>query len=298
MHTALDRRRGILLMLGAMALFAVMDAGLKWLSPHYPALQVAALRAWVSLPFIVIYISWRGRWAGMWKVRWGLHLIRAGLGIGMLALFTFGLREMPLSEAYALIFIAPAMITVLAIPVLGEKVDAARWFAIGVGFIGVLVVLRPGGAQLVSLGALAILVSALCYSISAVMVRVILRTDSNESLIFWLMLMVGVGATLMGWRQWKPILSEHWPVLAGIGVIGFAAQVMMTEAFRLGEASMIAPHEYSNLIWALGLDWLIWQQWPGPMTFIGAGIIALSGIALLRKESKSLSPEVLESERP
>jgi drug/metabolite transporter (DMT)-like permease len=288
-----DRRRGIQLMLMAMLLFAGMDAGLKWLSPHYPALQVAALRAWVSLPFIILYITWRKKWAGMLNIRWSLHLLRAALGIAMLALFTYGLRDMPLSEAYAIVFIAPAMITLLAIPILKEKVSASRWIAIGAGFLGVLVVLKPGGTQLISHAALAMLIAALCYSISAVMVRVVLRTDSNESLIFWLMLMVGIGATAISLHEWKAILFEHWWVLLGIGLLGFAAQVLLTEAFRLGEASMIAPYEYTNLIWALGIDWLIWQQWPGLSTLLGAAIIAISGIFLLRKESQPL-----ESERP
>jgi drug/metabolite transporter (DMT)-like permease len=293
MHSAADRQRGIYLMLVAMLLFAGMDAGLKWLSPHYPSLQVAALRAWVSLPFIIIYITWRRKWAGMLNIRWSLHLIRAALGIAMLALFTYGLRDMPLSEAYAIVFIAPALITLFAIPILKEKVSGTRWIAIAVGFIGVSVVLKPGGSKLISTGALAMLVAALCYSISAVMVRVVLRTDPNESLIFWLMLMVGVGATAMSVTSWKPILSEHWWVLLAIGVFGFAAQVLLTEAFRLGEASMIAPYEYTNLIWALGIDWVVWQQWPGLSTLTGAAIIAVSGMFLLRKES-----EPLESERP
>jgi drug/metabolite transporter (DMT)-like permease len=122
------------------------------------------------------------------------------------------------------------------------------------------------------------------YALSAITVRVLHRTDSSQSMVFWVMLMTGVGATLLAWPQWVPLrLADAW-VIAGIGLAGFLGQVAVTEAFRSGEASVIAPFEYTALAWGLGLDWLIWQTLPDGWTFVGAGIIVVSGLYLIRRE--------------
>jgi drug/metabolite transporter (DMT)-like permease len=276
--------RGILAMLLAVFMLSLMDAGLKALTPHYPATQVAAMRALFSLPLVIAYVIWRGALPGLWRVRWPLHLLRGVLGIAMLSLFAFALRDLPLSEAYAIFFIAPLLITVLSVPVLGERVDRARWVAIAVGLVGVLVVLRPTGEGVLTLGGLAVLVAAFCYAVSAVMVRVVSRTDSSESQVFWLMTMVGLGAGALAAPNWVGIRLEDGWVLLGVAVSGFFGQLAITEAFRHGEASAIAPFEYSALAWALLLDWSLWRTLPDGFTLLGAAIIVASGIYLVRRE--------------
>ena len=284
-------RRGIGAMLLAMAMFSFMDTGLKLLSPHYPALQVAAMRALSSLPLVVAYVAWRGAFGTLWRVRWPLHFLRGLLGIGMLSLFAFGLRDLPLAEAYSLVFVAPVIITALSVPVLGERVERARWIAIGVGLFGVLVVLRPTGDGLFTLGGLAVLAAALCYSVSAITVRIVGRTDSSESQVFWLMTMVGVGAGALAAPSWVAIRPEDAWVLLGVAVTGFFGQLFITEAFRHGEASAIAPLEYSAMAWAVALDWLLWKTLPDEITLLGAGIIIASGIYLVRRERVHLESE-------
>ena len=164
--------RSIVAMLIAVGFFALMDAVLKTLSARYPALQIAALRGLTALPLVLIYIAWRGAWHTMRRVRWPLHLLRGALGIVMLTLFTVGVRELPLSAAYTLFFIAPLLITALSVPVLKERVPAAHWWAIAAGFVGVLIALRPSGqdlqAGLATTGGLAVLGAALCYAVAAV----------------------------------------------------------------------------------------------------------------------------------
>lgn len=276
---------GIAAMLFAVLMFAVMDTGLKLLAAHYPAMQVAALRAMASLPLVCAYVAWRGAFGTVLRVRWRLHLLRGVLGIAMLAAFAFGLRELPLANAYSIFFVSPMLITVLSVPLLKERVDAARWIAIGVGMAGVLVVLRPTGAGLMTLGSLAILFSAACYALSSVLVRILGRTDSSESMVLWLMVMVSIGAGVLAAPAWVPVRLEHGWILAGIAVTGFLGQVAITHAFRHGEASAIAPFEYSALAWGIGLDWLLWQVLPDGFTLLGAGIIIASGIYLVRRES-------------
>ncbi len=283
--------RGILAMLVAVFMLTLMDAGLKTLSPHYPATQVAAMRALFSLPLVVAYVVWRRAVSTLWKVRWPLHLLRGVLGIAMLSLFAFALRDLPLSGAYAIFFVAPLLITLLSVPVLGERVDRARWVAIAVGLLGVLVVLRPTGEGMLTVGGLAVLVAALCYAVSAVMVRVVSRTDSSESQVFWLMAMVGLGAGALAWPGWVGIrLDDAW-VLLGVAVTGFFGQLAITEAFRHGEASAIAPFEYSALAWALVLDWGLWRTLPDGFTLLGAAIIIASGVYLVRHERVHVESE-------
>lgn len=277
--------RGIAAMLFAVLMFALMDTGLKLLAAHYPSMQVAALRAMTSLPLVCAYVAWRGAFGTLLRVRWRLHLLRGVLGIVMLAAFAFGLRELPLANAYSIFFVSPMLITVLSVLLLKERVDAARWIAIGVGMAGVLVVLRPTGAGLMTLGSLAILVSAACYALSSVLVRILGRTDSSEGMVFWLMVMVSIGAGALAAPAWVLVRLEHGWILAGIAVTGFLGQVAITHAFRHGEASAIAPFEYSALAWGIGLDWLLWQVLPDGFTLMGAGIIIASGIYLVRRES-------------
>jgi drug/metabolite transporter (DMT)-like permease len=276
--------RGISAMLMAVCLFSLMDAGLKWLSPHYPALQVTAMRAMASLPFVIAYIYFRSSVGSLLKIRWPLHLLRGVLGISMLALFTYGLRSLPLSEAYSLFFIAPLLITALSVPMLKEKVGVARWIAIFVGLLGVLIVLRPDPHNFASSGSLAVLGAAVCYSISAISVRVISRTDTSDSMVFWAMAMIAFGAGCLAAPNWQPIQQQHFMILAGIGITGFFGQVAITAAFQKGEASVIAPFEYSALALGMGLDWVFWKTLPDGIALLGALVIIGSGLYLIRKE--------------
>ena len=117
--------RSIVFMLAAVGFFALMDAVLKALSARYPVLQIAALRGLTALPLVLLYIAWRGAWHRIWQVRWPLHLLRGVLGILMLSLFTMGVRELPLSAAYTLFFIAPLLITALSVRLASRPAMAA-----------------------------------------------------------------------------------------------------------------------------------------------------------------------------
>jgi drug/metabolite transporter (DMT)-like permease len=282
--------RSIVFMLVAVGFFALMDAVLKTLSARYPVLQIAALRGITALPLVLLYIAWRGAWHTVFKVRWPLHLLRGVLGIVMLSLFTVGVRELPLSAAYTLFFIAPLLITALSVPVLKERVPAAHWWAIGVGFIGVLIALRPSGDDLqagfVTVGGLATLGAALCYAVAAVTGRLASRTDSSESMVFWMMVLMAIGAGALALPGWVAIQRGDAPLLLALAITGFCGQLAITEAFRHGQASAVAPFEYSALAWGLGLDWLIWHTLPASHTWFGAAIIIGSGLYLVRREKR------------
>lgn len=282
--------RSIVAMLIAVGFFALMDAVLKTLSARYPALQIAALRGLTALPLVLLYIAWRGAWHTVLRVRWPLHVLRGLLGIVMLTLFTLGVRTLPLSAAYTLFFIAPLLITALSVPVLKERVPAAHWWAIGVGFVGVLIALRPSGsdlqAGLATTGGLAVLGAALCYAVAAVAGRLASRTDSSEALILTMMVSMAVGAGALAMPHWTAIARADLPLLLALAITGFGGQLAITEAFRHGQASIVAPFEYSALAWGLGLDWLIWQTLPSSHTWLGAAIVIGSGLYLIRREKR------------
>lgn len=277
-------RRAILLMLTAVACFAWMDAGLKVLSAHYPPFQVAALRGASSLPLVLAWALWTAGPRALLRVRWPLHLLRGAVGIVMMASFVFALRRIPLSTAYAIFFAAPLLITALSGPILGERVGVQRWTAIAVGLVGVLVVLRPSGQGVLTVAGLAVLVAATGYALSVITVRVLARTDRTQAITFWLLAMMALGAGVLAWPQWVPLHGAHGGLIAGIGIAGALGQYTITEAFRQGEASLIAPLEYTALVWGVVLDRLLWGVLPDAATWVGAGIIVASGLYLLRRE--------------
>jgi drug/metabolite transporter (DMT)-like permease len=277
-------RRGALLMLAAVALFALMDAGLKTLSAHYPPFQVAALRGLSSLPLVLAWALWTAGPRALLRVRWPLHLLRGALGIAMMASFVYALKWLPLSTAYSIFFVAPLLITALSVPFLGERVGPRRWTAIAIGLLGVLVVLRPSGQGMFTLAGLAVLVAATGYAISAITVRVLARTDSTQAITFWLLGLMALGAGALALPDWVPLRGEHLWIVAAIGVAGALGQYTITEAFRLGEASLIAPLEYTALVWGLALDLALWGVLPDAATWAGAAIIIASGLYLLRRE--------------
>jgi drug/metabolite transporter (DMT)-like permease len=280
-----ENLHSIYAMLMAVAMFSFMDTAMKLLSAHYPAMQVTALRALSSLPLLCGYIIYRGAFRGIFAVRWSMQIFRAVLGIAMLTTFAFGLKSLSLAEAYSIFFIAPSLITALSVLVLKEKVGPGQWVAIVVGLVGVLVVLRPEGTGFLTLGGLAVLGAAACYAMSAIAARVLARSDSTESMMFWLLTMMAAGAVALSWRNWVPVRAEDGWVLLALALSGFFGQLAITKAFSTGKASVVAPFEYSALAWGVAIDWLLWQTLPDGYTLLGAGIIIASGIYLVRREA-------------
>jgi drug/metabolite transporter (DMT)-like permease len=279
--------RGIVAMLLAVALFSVMDAMMKHLVGHYPPMQVASLRGFASLPFVLLPVLLRGRARRLVPQRWSLHLLRGVLGVVMLWSFVYAVRDLSLADAYSIFLCAPLLVTALSVPLLGERVDASRWLAIAIGLAGVLLMLRPTAGQWATLGGFAALASALCYSVSAVSVRVLTRTDTTESMVFWVMLSVGLGAGVLAANSWVPVQAHHWPWIAGIGLVGAGAQHLITEAFRHAPASVVAPFEYTALLWGVALDVIVWHVLPGAVTLAGGAIVVGAGLYLVERERRT-----------
>ena len=278
--------RSILAMLVAVGFFSLMDAVMKTLSGHYPAMQVAALRGLSALPLVCAYVLWRRQTGSLLHCRWGLHLLRGALGVAMLSLFAWSLKELGLAEAYTIFFVAPLLITVLSIPLLRERVSAVHWAAIGVGMVGVVVALRPDQSHFFSAGGLAVLAAAACYSVSAIAGRILSRTDSSVSLVFWMTVLMSIGAGVLAWPNRVPVPPADWGLILALAITGFGGQLAITEAFRHGQASAVAPFEYTALAWGIALDWGLWQILPDGYTLLGGAIIIGSGLYLVHLERR------------
>jgi drug/metabolite transporter (DMT)-like permease len=281
-----ERLAGIAAMLTGVAAFAFMDAGLKLLTAHYPSAQVAALRGLSALPVVFVWALYAGGAGQLIRVRWPLHLVRGVLSVLMMVSFTYGLKSLSLARTYSLFFIAPTLIAVLSILMLGERVRRAQWLAIAVGFAGVLIVLKPDATGFGWAGSLAVLGTALCYALSSVLVKIIGRTDSTQAMVFWMTGMLAFGSTLLALPVWQPILQEHYLIIVGVALTGAVGQWGITEAFKHAPAASVAPLEYSGLAWVIMIDLAVWSVVPSWRTLLGAGVIIASGIALVRQEAR------------
>jgi drug/metabolite transporter (DMT)-like permease len=280
------RLRGVLLMLAAVGIFSVMDALMKQLTLRYPPLQVACLRGASSLPFVFLMYAATRRLAALRPVRYGLHILRAVFAVLMLWGFLWALARASMTDTYAIFMSAPLLVVMAASLMLGEKVDRAHWLAILVGLGGVFVMLRPSAAGFVSLAGLAALASALAYAVVVVMVRVLSRTETTASMVFWFLLMLSIGAGALAAPGWVPILVSDWPWILAVGLSGWAGQHLITEAFRLAPAALVAPYEYTALVWAIGFDWAVWQVLPGARMLAGSAIVVAAGLYLLQRERR------------
>jgi len=282
-----DRLRGVLLMLVAVGVFAIMDALMKQLTLRYPPLEVAFLRGASSLPFVFLTYLVTGRLRLLRPVRYWLHIVRAVFAVLMLWGFLWALARASMADTYAIFMCAPLLVVLAGSVLLGEKVDRHLWIAILVGLGGVFVMLRPSVSGFMSLAGLAALGSALAYSLVVVLVRVMSRTETTASMVFWFLAMLSIGAAALAAPAWVPILYSDWPWIVAVGLSGWAGQHLITEAFRLAPASLVAPYEYTALVWAIGIDWVVWQTLPGARMLAGSAIVVAAGLYLLHRERRN-----------
>lgn len=283
-HSADQPLLGIALMLAGIAAFAVMDALVKWLTADYSVPLVVALRSWFGLPVLFLVVHFEGGIQAVKTKRPLAHLTRYALVLALSFSFFWGLSQMKLIDAVALSFAAPIFIAALSVPLLQEPVGWHRWTAIGVGFCGVLVMLRPG-TGVFQWAALVVLGSALVYALLMITTRALKSTESTAALIFYPqigMSLTGIAIAPLFWVT--PSLGDLG-LFALAGVFGSAGILCLTQAFRLAPVAVVSPFEYSALIWATLLGFLMWGDLPDAPTLIGATIVAASGFYILYRET-------------
>jgi len=276
--------KGIAAMALAVLSFSGMDTMLKLFAQHYPPMQVGAMRGAASLPIMLLAIALTGRLRDLKPVRFRLHLLRGVLSVIMIYGFVQGVKVLSLANAYSIYLSAPLLIAAMSVPLLGERIGWRRWAAISIGLIGVFIILRPSAASMLSIGSIAVFISAITYSLSAVIVRMLAKTDTAVSTIFWQLLLLTVFAGVLAFSQWQPIQREHLSWLFGVGLFGALGQWLITTAFRTAPPSVVAPFEYTALLWGVSIDWVLWSALPSSRVYFGGSIVIATGLYLIWRE--------------
>jgi drug/metabolite transporter (DMT)-like permease len=275
---------GIALMLVGIAGFAVMDAIIKWLTADYSVTQVVALRSWFGLPLLCLFALYGGGLKALKTSRPFVHFGRYLLVLTLSFSFFWALSQMKLVDAIAITFAAPIFITALSVPLLKESVGLHRWLAIGAGFCGVLIMLRPG-IGVFQWAALVVLGSAVVYALLMITTRAFKSTESTATLMLYPQLGMSLTGIVFAPFFWVTPSPGDLGLFALAGMFGSVGVMCLTNAFRLGPAALISPFEYSALIWATLLGFLLWDELPDTLTLVGAAIVIASGLYIIYRET-------------
>lgn len=277
----LRRRRGILIIIPAVAVLATMDLVVKLASAEFSTAQIAWGRYVAQSLGLLIFGGVTGATACLRSRIPGAHLVRAVLLLVANVLFMAAVRYLPLAEANVIGFASPLLLTALSYPVLGERVGFRRWMAVLAGFAGVLVVIRPSAA-LFHWAALLPLFMAICAAVYHIMTPIIRQTEDPAISVHYLgWVGVLVTSVVVPWF-WIPPSLSGWLMLAAIGAFGTVGQILMIRAFELAPPSMLAPFLYLHLVWALVYGFSVFGDVPSPGVVLGALLVVTSGIYVYR----------------
>lgn len=294
--------RGILFLVAGIAVFAVQDLILKLLSGTYPLHQAMVIRSVTAAPLLLLLAHLNGGVRTLLTP--GLRRM-IGRGFVMFMAYTFyylALAALPLATTVALYFAAPLFITLLSVLILNEKVGLLRWLAVGAGFAGVIIMVRPGSNLFDWAAPLAVL-SGLTYGISMVSARRLGTTETAAALAFWgnavflgcaliLSTIFGTGEYASTGHKSIDFMTRGWiwptgfdaGLMMACGVIAAAGLTLLTQAYRISQSSVVAPFEYTALIWGVLYGWVFWSDWPDRTGWLGIAIIVGAGLFVIWQE--------------
>ncbi|MFK8079094.1 MAG: DMT family transporter [Granulosicoccus sp.] len=272
-------------MVVAMALLASMDAMAKSLTMAGVAvMQILALRSCLIVSILGAVFVYRGKAAQLKPNNFKAHLGRGLVGFTAPLCFFYGITHIPLTDAVVIFFTSIFFVTLLSIVFLGEKVGVHRWASIVVGFSGVLIVVGPkGGGDII--GYVLVLIASMAYSILFTSGRYLSATESVPSLVFSFNVSVGIVSLILLPWFWTELTQMHYLRIAVLAIFALGGHYLITLAFSMAEASVLAPFEYTSVIWAVLFDILVWQISPALSTLIGALIIIGSGLYIVHREA-------------
>ncbi len=285
-EVATNNIRGAVLALVAMGIFATHDVVVKTLGASYSAIQIVFFAALLSFPVVTVILLGDARETSL-KPRhpWWVALRSLCTTVTGVAAF-YAFSTLPLAQVYVILFATPLVVTILSIPILGEKVRLRRWAAVIAGLVGVLVVMRPGQADL-SLGHLAALVAAVCGALASIIIRKIGQDERSVVLLLFPMVgnVIALGAALP--FVYRPMPVGDLGLLAVIAVFGLVASYLVILAYREGEAVIVAPMQYSQILWATAYGYFLFAETPDGGTVLGAAIIIASGLYIVFREARA-----------
>jgi len=285
-ETPIENTQGIVLILLGALLLSVMDAVVKvLLDGGYGVLQILAVRSWLIVPAMWIWAQLRLPPGALRTRRPGVLFVRVVVGFFAPYFFFRSLETLPLADATVIFFGSSFIMTALSVPILKETVGPHRWGAVGVGFLGVVVAANPGGAFWTG-GAVFAVLASVSYALFMVITRLMGPGEGAFKQVLYFYAWVGVVASLsvVGDFRAMPVVDVAW--VGGLGIVGVAGHLCLTRGFSIAPIGVLAPFEYSAMVWASLIGFAIWGDVPGRATWAGAGIIVISGLYLLHREQQ------------
>jgi drug/metabolite transporter (DMT)-like permease len=292
--------RGIAFKVASAFLFTLMSALIRWIGDSVPLGEVVFARSLFALLPICLWLMWRrelGKAVRTSNPRG--HFLRSFIGVGSMFMTFAALARLPLPDATAIGYAAPLITVVLAYFILHERIGAYRWAAVAVGLVGVVVILWPhlasgaladmltgGGPGRATEGAVIALGGAFLTAGAMIQVRRLTQTERTGSIVFFFSLfsaLIGLLTAPLGW---------HWPdteigaALVLAGILGGVAQILLTQSYRYADASLIAPFEYTTIVWSLAIGWLAFGDVPHGTVYAGGAIVIGSGVFVILRERR------------
>lgn len=280
---------GILLLVGAMMLVPMMDGLAKALSADYATTQVVWARYFFHLAFLLPVVLWRYGRRALLPKRPVAQILRGGLLLGSTVLFFAAIRTLPLADALALVFVYPFIVTALSPLLLGESVGIRRWSAVLVGFVGALIVIRPGlgvfqWSALLALGAGSV------YALYVMATRKLAGSSPPLVTLAYTALLGAVVMSAVVVADWAPPSPRDWTLMALMGLIAAAGHFLLIKAYELAPASLLSPYGYSEMVMAVIVGLVVFGDFPDAGTWLGVAVIVGSGIYIAVRERKRSVP--------
>lgn len=276
---------GVFMMLAGMFLFASNDALGKWLVSSYSVGQVLLIRSLAAFVILLPFIL-RFGWRQLVRLdRPGIQALRVVLATAEVFCFYYAVRYMPLADTMTFWLASPIYVALLAPFFLGETIGALRWVAILLGFVGVVLVLAPAGG-LFGWASVVAIAGSLCFALMMISAR-FLRGTPDVALVFWQLVGAAVAGALAAPTGWIMPVALDWGLLALVGVVAMGAHICVNRAMKMADAALLAPLQYTLLLWAVILGWMFFDDVPRSGMLVGAGVIILAGLILILPERRA-----------
>ena len=285
----------ILLKVSSIAVFVGMQSFIK-LVGVIPAGQIVFYRSFFAMVPILVLLAWTGELRTAFHTdRPGQHVMRGLVGVSSMALGFFALTRLPLPEAIMLNYAQPLLVVVISALVLGETVRIFRWTAVGIGFIGVLIIswpkltllTSPGGmGSAEALGVVAAITAAAISAVALLQVRALVATDKSSTVVIWFSMTASIAGLLTWPFGWAPLTGWQIFYLVMSGICGGIAQVLMTESYRHASVATVAPFEYSSMLFGLVVGYLLFADIPTIHSIVGGAIVVGSGLMIIWREQR------------
>jgi drug/metabolite transporter (DMT)-like permease len=285
---------GIAFKVASTLAFTAMATLIKVATARYPIGELVFFRSCFAIIPVIVWVAWRGQLPSVFYTpRIGGHLIRSFAGAIAMACGFTALWLLPIADATAIGYASPLMTVIFAVILLGERVRFYRWSAVVVGLVGVLIILSEyvgpeasGVTKASTIGAMVAVAGAVTGALAATQVRALVRNESAATIVVYFSIFTSLFALLSLPFGWVMPDADDAVVIVVAGICGGLGQVFLTQSYRYGDASLIAPFDYTSMIWALIVSLLVFDAWPTPTTLVGTAIVVGAGLFVIFREHR------------